>query len=124
MDSKAERTAGGLDGPRAGSDRAPAGSKAGAAPMRMDLTGVAGRGLVKEVNWRGDLVISLPTLRAVRAAFATSTLTVLVKKELAGFFDGMTWIDEVMPYSVARGVRGIGNRLSIANRIRAHHFDL
>ena len=66
------------------------------------LTGVAGRVLVKEVNWLGDLVLSLPALRAIRAAFATSTLTVLVKKELAGFFDGMTWIDEVMPYTVAR----------------------
>jgi heptosyltransferase-2 len=124
MDSKAERTAGGLDGPRAGSDRAQAGSKAGAAPMRMDLTGVAGRVLVKEVNWLGDLVISLPALRAVRAAFATSTLTVLVKKELAGFFDGMSWIDEVMPYTVARGVRGIADRIQIVNRIRTRHFDL
>jgi heptosyltransferase-2 len=124
MDSKAERMAGGLDGPRAGSDRAQAGSNAGAARTRMDLTGVAGRVLVKEVNWLGDLVISLPALRAIRAAFATSTLTVLVKRELAGFFDGMTWIDEVMPYTVARGVRGIADRIQIINRIRARNFDL
>jgi heptosyltransferase II len=105
-------------------DRATADSAAGVGRRSADLTGIAGRVLVKEVNWLGDLVISLPALRAIRAAFATSTLTVLVKKELAGFFDGMTWIDEVMPYSVARGVRGIGNRLSIVNRIRARHFDL
>src|ERR1700722_7869879 len=116
MDSKAERTAGGLDGPRAGSDRAPAGSKAGAAPMRMDLTGVAGRVLVKEVNWLGDLVISLPALRAVRAAFATSTLTVMVKRELASFFDGMNWVDEVMPYTVGRGLRGLRDRRKIIGR--------
>jgi heptosyltransferase II len=88
------------------------------------LAGIAGRVLVKEVNWLGDLVISLPALRAVRAAFATSTLTVMVKKELASFFDGMTWIDEVMPYTVARGVRGIGDRLSIVGNIRAHKLDL
>jgi heptosyltransferase II len=89
-----------------------------------DLTGIAGRVLVKEVNWLGDLVISLPALRAIRAAFATSTLTVLVKKELAAFFDGMTWIDEVMPYTVARGLRGVADRVSIINRIRACRFDL
>ena len=99
-------------------------SNAAAARMRMDLTGLAGRVLVKEVNWLGDLVISLPALRAIRAAFATSTLTVLVKKELAGFFDGMTWIDEVMPYTVARGIHGIADRIQIINRIRARHFDL
>jgi heptosyltransferase-2 len=97
---------------------------AAGARMRMDLTGVAGRVLVKEVNWLGDLVISLPALRAIRAAFATSTLTVLVKRELAGFFDGMSWIDEVMPYTVARGVPGIADRIQVVNRIRARHFDL
>ncbi len=93
-------------------------------PKHSDLTGSAGRVLVKEVNWLGDLVISLPALRAIRAAFASSSLTVMVKKELAGFFDGMSWIDEVMPYTVARGIRGIADRVSIVNRIRARHFDL
>jgi heptosyltransferase-2 len=90
----------------------------------MDLTGIAGRVLVKEVNWLGDLVISLPALRAIRAAFATSNLIVMVKKELASFFDGMTWIDEVMPYTVARGVRGIPDRFQIVGEIRARRFDL
>ena len=97
-------------------------ARAGCTPVA--LTGIAGRVLVKEVNWLGDLVISLPALRAIRAAFATSTLTVMVKKELASFFDGMTWVDEVMPYTVARGVRGIKDRLKIVGKIRARRFDL
>ena len=88
------------------------------------LTGIAGRVLVKEVNWLGDLVISLPALRSIRAAFATSTLTVMVKKELASFFDGMTWVDEVMPYTVGRGLRGIRDRMKIVGKIRERHFDL
>jgi heptosyltransferase II len=90
----------------------------------VDLTGIAVRVLVKEVNWLGDLVISLPALRAIRAEFATATLTVMVKNELASFFDGMTWVDEVMPYTVARGVRGIADRMAIVGRIRARRFDL
>jgi heptosyltransferase-2 len=88
------------------------------------LTGIAGRVLVKEVNWLGDLVISLPALRSIRAAFATSTLTVMVKKELASFFDGMTWVDEVMPYTVRRGFRGIQDRMKLIGKIRERHFDL
>jgi heptosyltransferase-2 len=88
------------------------------------LTGIAGRVLVKEVNWLGDLVISLPALRSIRAAFATSTLTVMVKRELASFFDGMTWVDEVMPYTVGRGLRGIRDRMKIVGKIRERHFDL
>ena len=54
--------------------------------------------LVKEVNWLGDLVMSLPALRAVRRAWPIAHLAVLVKRELAGFFDGATWLDEVIPY--------------------------
>lgn len=99
-------------------------SEGGARRAPVALTGIASRVLVKEVNWLGDLVISLPALRAIRAAFATSTLTVMVKKELSGFFDGMNWIDEVMPYTVARGVRGIADRFKIAGRIRERRFNL
>ncbi|MGH7932647.1 MAG: lipopolysaccharide heptosyltransferase II, partial [Candidatus Binataceae bacterium] len=85
---------------------------------------IAGSVLVKEVNWLGDLVISLPALRAIRFVFSTATLAVLVKKELAGFFDGMEWIDEVMPYTVARGVRGAADRIKVIHEIHARHFNL
>ena len=60
--------------------------------------------LVKEVNWLGVLVMSLPALRAVRRAWPNAHLAVLVKNELASFFDGAAWLDEVIPYSVGRGL--------------------
>src|SRR5689334_20591443 len=65
---------------------------------------IPSRVLIKEVNWLGDLVISLPALRAVRAAFETAKLSVLVRQELVGFFAGMNWINEVIPYSLAPGI--------------------
>jgi len=82
------------------------------------------RVLVKEVNWLGDLVMSLPALRAVRRAFAAARLTVLIKRELASFFDGATWIDEVIPYTLARGLRGLGDRCKMMAALRARRFDL
>lgn len=88
------------------------------------LPNVVNRVLVKEVNWLGDLVISLPALRSIRAAFPTSTLSVLVKKELAGFFDGFDWIDEVIPYSVGTGFRGFRDRLKLIRILREHKFSL
>ena len=60
--------------------------------------------LIKAVNWLGDLVMSLPAMRAMRRAFPDALLAILVKRELAGFFDGADWIDEVIPYSVASGL--------------------
>jgi len=83
-----------------------------------------GRILVKEVNWLGDLVMTMPALRAIRAAFATSTLTVLVARPLAGLFDGMSWIDEVLPYRSASGLETLARDWEVIRAIRSRHFDL
>jgi heptosyltransferase II len=80
--------------------------------------------LVKEVNWLGDVVMSLPALRAIRRAWPRAHLAVLIKKELASFFDGAGWIDEVIPYSVGRGLSGFFDRRRIVGEIRSRRFDL
>jgi heptosyltransferase-2 len=83
------------------------------------------RVLVKEVNWLGDVVMSLPALRAVRAAFPQAHLAVLVKRELASFFDGAAWINEVLPYRLGRGpLAYVADRRRIAAELRARKFDL
>jgi heptosyltransferase-2 len=82
------------------------------------------RVLVKEVNWLGDVVMSLPALRALRHAFPQARLSVLVKKELASFFDGSAWIDEVIPYSIGRGAAGIADQRRLIRRLRASDIDL
>lgn len=82
------------------------------------------RVLVKEVNWLGDLVMSLPALRAVRRAVPQAHLAVLVKRELASFFDGSTWIDEIIPYALSPGLQGLRDRRRIIAGIRARRFEL
>jgi heptosyltransferase II len=82
------------------------------------------RVLVKEVNWLGDLVLSLPALRALRAAFAGVSLAVLIRQELAGFFDGMDWIDEIIPYTMRAGMLGWDDQRKIVAALRARRFDL
>jgi len=80
--------------------------------------------LVKEVNWLGDLVMSLPALRAVRRAFPDARLSVLVKEELASFFGAARWLDEVIPYRLGRSLRGLADRRYVVAEIRARRFDL
>jgi len=85
---------------------------------------VAARVLVREVNWLGDLVMTLPALRAVRRAMPHARLSVLVRRELAGFFDGARWLDEVIPYGVRRGLGGLADRGRLVAALRARRFEL
>jgi len=82
------------------------------------------RVLVREVNWLGDVVMSLPALRAVRRAFPEAQLSLLIKAELASFFDGAAWLDEVIPFRISAGARGVADRWRVVRAIRARRFDL
>ncbi|MEO8601748.1 MAG: lipopolysaccharide heptosyltransferase II [bacterium] len=88
------------------------------------LVPLPARVLVKEVNWLGDLVMTLPALRAVRRALPHTRLTVLVKQELASFFDGARWLDEVIPYRVRGGLGGMLDRRRIVASLRRQRFEL
>src|ERR1051326_9158411 len=80
--------------------------------------------VVKEPNWLGDLVISLPALAALRRAFPAAHLAVVVKKELEGFFEGVDWIDETIAYRIRSGIGRAADRVRVVARIGAGRFDL
>jgi lipopolysaccharide heptosyltransferase II len=82
------------------------------------------RVLVKATNWLGDLVMSLPALAAVRRAYPASRLAVLVRRDLASFFDGTAWIDDVIPYAVSPGLGRVVGLPAVVRDIRARRFDL
>lgn len=82
------------------------------------------RVLVKAVNWLGDLVMSLPALKAMRRAWPHSHLAVLVRRELASFLAGTRWIDEVIPYTLRPGIRRLADDWRIASAIRRRCFDV
>ncbi len=82
------------------------------------------RVVVKEVNWLGDLVMSLPALRILRSTFKAANLSVVVRQDLAGFFDGLNWIDEVITYSVRPGIWSLIDQQRIIAALRVRRFDL
>jgi heptosyltransferase-2 len=80
--------------------------------------------LIKQLNWLGDLVMGMPATRAVHAAYPEAHLAVLVRHELASFFDGFEWIDEVIPYSVRSGAAAAVDQLRLASSLRKGRYDL
>jgi heptosyltransferase-2 len=92
--------------------------------IALPITPAPKRVLIKAVNWLGDIVMSLPAMRAVRRAFPDAHLAIVVKREFASFFDGEKWLNELIPYSIASGLAGLNDRFKIVGELRARHFDL
>jgi heptosyltransferase-2 len=69
------------------------------------------------------VVLSLPALRALRRGFPEARLAVLVRRELASFFDGSSWIDEVISYTARGGLGRVLGIPSVVRALRARRFD-
>jgi len=82
------------------------------------------RVLVRVPNWLGDMVISLGALGALRERFGEAHLAVLAKAPLASFYEGSAYCNEVIPYAVRRGPRGMLDRKRVAGELAAKRFDL
>lgn len=80
--------------------------------------------LVKEPNWLGDVVMSLPALHALHRAFPQAKISVLIKRPLSSFFDGADWLAEIIPYDVSSGMAGVSDRRKIVATLRDRRFDL
>jgi len=79
--------------------------------------------LVRGPNWAGDLVMSTPGFRALRAGLPDAEITLHVRAELVGLMTGAPWFDRVLPL-VGRG----GNPFALWREARslaaAGSFDL
>ncbi len=71
------------------------------------------------MNWVGDAVMSLPALRALRAAYPRARLTVVAKPWVADLYARESFADEVIRYSAVT-LRG---KLAFALSLRARRFD-
>jgi len=79
--------------------------------------------LVRGPNWVGDLVMSTPGFRALRAGFPQARITLHVRSGLEGLVAGSPFFDEVVPLESYH--RGLPALLREASRLRERsRFDL
>jgi lipopolysaccharide heptosyltransferase II len=79
--------------------------------------------LVFELNWLGDIIFSLPFLRALRKNFPEARIVCAVVPRYAGLLVNDPWIDGIIHLSDNNRITGLPERISFVRRIRAESYD-
>jgi heptosyltransferase-2 len=75
--------------------------------------------LVRAPNWLGDVVMSLPTVRAIREIFPRARIAVVARPSVAELYARETSVDQVIRYDA----RSFAARRAFAAGLRAERFD-
>ncbi len=78
--------------------------------------------LVRAVNWLGDAILTLPTLRQLPRFFPGARITVLALERVAPVFRQQTEVAEIIPYEPPRS--GLGAWWQQIRHLRQRAFDL
>jgi heptosyltransferase II len=79
--------------------------------------------LVRATNWVGDAVMSLPALHTLRARYPKTHISILARSWVADLYAREPFCDELIPYDVPKGWKGLPGKVSVARDLRRHAFD-
>jgi heptosyltransferase-2 len=80
--------------------------------------------LVREVNWVGDAVLTLPALEALDARFPQAEITLLASPWVGGLFAGHPTVDRTIGYRTEDLHRGLRGRWRLTRELKEGRFDL
>lgn len=80
--------------------------------------------LVREVNWVGDAVLTLPALEALDARFPQAEITLLARPWVGGLFAGHPAVDRTIGYQTEDLHRGLRGRWRLTRELKEGRFDL
>ena len=78
--------------------------------------------LVRATNWVGDAVMCVPALASLRTRYPKAHIAALARPWVAGLY-GKELIDELIPYTAAKGWKELGAKRSLAHQLRQQKFD-
>lgn len=80
--------------------------------------------LIISVNWLGDCIMMLPSLAALKNAYPSCFIAVMVKEDLRGIFENNPFVDEVILFDERTTHRSFGAKLRFVKQLRAKHLDM
>src|SRR5260221_12866900 len=72
----------------------------------------------------GDVVFTTPAIRGLRERFQDAHITYVVEPAAAPVVAGNPHLNEVIVTAGRRGPAGLGDDLSLIQRVRAAHYDM
>ena len=79
--------------------------------------------IIFKISSFGDIILSIPSIRAIRDRFPSANIKVLVDVRFREVLENCPYIDEVMTCDLKGRDRGIGF-LRLSGRVRAEDFDM
>ncbi|NQT32573.1 MAG: lipopolysaccharide heptosyltransferase II [Candidatus Omnitrophica bacterium] len=79
--------------------------------------------LIFKISSLGDIILSVPSIRAIRKRFRNAVIKVLVDVKFREILDECPYIDEAIACDLKGRDKGIG-LLKLANRLRSEDFDM
>jgi len=87
-------------------------------------TAGAGKILVYELNWLGDILFSVPMLRVLKKNFPGSLITCAVVPRYAALLENNPYVDSVIKLSDKRGIFSFSDKNDFLRRIKRERFDM
>jgi len=78
--------------------------------------------LIRCPNWIGDVMLSIPSISSVRAAFPSAHISILVKSDLIPLFEGNPDINEIISFNP--DLMSVVERLRFYRGLKEKNFDL
>ena len=80
--------------------------------------------LIFEVNWLGDVLFSVPFIRAMRKRFKNAHIACAVAPRAGGILRDNSYIDEIIIYDEKGAHKGLFGKLRFVSLLRKKKFDL
>jgi len=82
------------------------------------------RVLIREPNWVGDNIFTLPAVRELRRRYPRAHLAVMTRLSIAPLWNLIGEVDEVIPFDFGEGWRGWRAKRDLVRTLRKKRFDL
>lgn len=85
---------------------------------------MGGRIIVRQTNWIGDAVMTMPALELLRKAHQEDQIWIAARPWVAPVFEALPWLKGTIPLLQARGLEKVSLLAEQASSIRKGRFDL